>query len=179
VKSRKYPKTCAFCLKDFLGYRKNSKYCSDVCRYAWTARHYTEQQLKRKQEYQKKWGTVNWLRRRNYMLMYTYGITPEQYQELLEKQNYSCACCGRHETEFARKLAIDHDHSTGEIFGLLCRDCNHTLIGRYRNSNIFLAAAKYLNKGTGWFIPIKEEKHGRSRLAQNAKRKRRARRNVQ
>lgn len=95
------------------------------------------------------------------MIAYTYGITPEQYQELLEKQNYSCAVCGRHESEFTKKLAIDHDHGTGEIFGLLCTVCNRVLIGKIRKSEMYLAAAKYLEKGTGWFVPPKQKRKRR------------------
>lgn len=156
--SKDIPKFCAYCDEEFLGYRPNAKYCSDTCRSAWQARNQSEKTKIRRQEYQKKWGTLNWQRRRDYMIEYTYGISPEQYQELLEAQNYSCAVCGRHETEFSRKLAIDHDHGTNEIFGLLCRDCNHRVIGKHRDPNIFLKAAEYLKKGSGLFIPPKQKK---------------------
>lgn len=102
------------------------------------------------------------------MIAYTYGITPEQYQQLLEKQNYSCAICGKHETDFGRKLAVDHDHKTGEIFGLLCSTCNHQVIGKYRDPEIFDKAAEYLRKGTGWTVPPKIRK----RKKRHARRKR-------
>lgn len=156
--SKDIPKKCVYCFDDFLAYRASSKYCSDTCRYAWTGRNQSEKAKERRKNYQKKWGTENWVKRRNYMIEYTYGVTPEQYQELLEKQNYSCATCGKHETEFGRKLAIDHDHKTGEIFGLLCQYCNHRLIGKHRDPRIFEAAARYLEKGTGLFVPIRKKK---------------------
>ena|SRR5258708_4616249 len=167
--SKDIPKKCVYCNEDFLAYRPNSKYCSDTCRYAWQARNQSEKSREHKKTYQKKWGTENWLRKRNYMIAYTYGITPEQYQELLEKQNYSCAICGKHETEFGHKLAIDHDHQTLEIYGLLCRTCNHTLIGKYRDPAIFHKAAEYLSKGTGWTVPPKVKK---KRKKKHARRKR-------
>lgn len=100
------------------------------------------------------------------MVNYTYGISPEQYNELLTKQKHCCKICKRPETDFARKLAIDHDHGTGEIFGLLCQMCNHTLIGKYRDPEIFKAAARYLKQGTGWFVPEdkkKPKKYGRKK----------------
>lgn len=162
--SKDIPKFCIFCDEEFLGYRNNAKYCSDTCRYAWTARNHSEKQKKRRQEYQKKWGTLNWQRRRDYMIEYTYGITAEQYEELLEKQHYSCGVCGRHETEFSRKLAIDHDHGTGEIYGLLCRECNHTLIGKQRSPDLFLKAAKYLKKGIGLFVPAQRKLKRKKRV---------------
>lgn len=161
----RHPLICIQCNKDFSGYRKGDKYCSDTCRYAWQHWNRSQKSIERRRLYQKKWGTENWLRRRNYMITYTYGITPGQYQELLERQNYSCATCGRHETEFGRKLAVDHDHKTGEIYGLLCQTCNHVLIGKYRDPKIFEAAAKYLKQGTGWIIPpkIKKKRRGKTR----------------
>lgn len=56
-----------------------------------------------------------------------YGITLEEYQQKLENQKYSCAICGKHESEFARKLAVDHCHITGKIRDLLCPKCNLAL----------------------------------------------------
>lgn len=158
MKIRPYPKVCAYCTKDFLGDKINSKYCSSICRYAWQQRHLSEKAKIRRKEYQKKWGLDNWLRRRNYMIKLTFGITSEQYQELLERQNYSCAICGRHETEFSKKLAVDHDHKTNEIFGLLCTLCNQRIVGKIRNPDLFLKAAEYLKQGTGWFVPPKRKK---------------------
>lgn len=49
-----------------------------------------------------------------------YGLTPEEYTALLEKQNEACAICKRKVETFA----IDHDHTTGNVRGLLCRHCN-------------------------------------------------------
>lgn len=168
-KIRPYPKVCAFCEENFLGDKKNSKYCSSTCRYAWQARNQSEKTKLRRQEYQKKWGTLNWQRKREYMLEYTYGITNAQYEKLLAEQDFRCAVCKRPETDFGRKLAVDHDHKTSEIFGLLCQVCNHTLIGRYRDPAIFLAASKYLEEGTGWFVPKRKNKKFRKRKKRRAK----------
>lgn len=95
---------------------------------------------------------------RAYHLKRLYGITLEQYDQLLEKQNHSCAICKRHESEFKTRLAVDHDHKTGEIFGLLCMYCNHRLIGKERRPELFENASKYLCQGTGWFVPEKPKK---------------------
>lgn len=54
----------------------------------------------------------------------TYGISPEQYNEMLEKQDGKCAICHQ---ESDRKLCIDHNHETDEIRGLLCYKCNSIL----------------------------------------------------
>ncbi len=52
------------------------------------------------------------------------GITLDIFNTLLEKQNNKCAICGKDIGEFSRAFAIDHNHITGEIRGLLCHNCN-------------------------------------------------------
>jgi len=169
-----HPIKCFYCNEDFLGYRSSDKFCSNTCRYAWQTRNQSEKSRLRRQTYQKKWGQENWLRRRNYMLLYTFGITSEQYDELLRKQDGNCAICGRHNLEFARKLAIDHDHETSEIRGLLCELCNRKIVGRHRGlegAEIFRKAAAYLDREyTGIIVPPKRKK----RHARRSTRKKRS-----
>lgn len=58
---------------------------------------------------------------RNRSLVKNYGITVDQYNELLFKQNGVCAICKGIDKH---RLAVDHDHTTGEVRGLLCIRCN-------------------------------------------------------
>lgn len=51
-----------------------------------------------------------------------YGITPEEYDELLERQGGTCALCPA-----TQRLCVDHDHDTGRIRGLLCAAHNRSL----------------------------------------------------
>ena len=51
-----------------------------------------------------------------------YGLTKDDYQWLLEKQGFKCAICGCQQSE--KMLAVDHDHVTGLVRGLLCSPCN-------------------------------------------------------
>jgi hypothetical protein len=60
-------------------------------------------------------------------------MTHERYQELLVAQGNCCAICKRDQKEFKRKLAVDHDHHTGEVRGLLCDSCNGG-IGKLKDS---------------------------------------------
>lgn len=58
-------------------------------------------------------------------LQWLYGITLEQFQELLNKQGHACAICRKPETNKRRKnLSVDHDHATGKVRALLCASCN-------------------------------------------------------
>lgn len=72
-------------------------------------------------------------------LLYRFGITPEQYANLLHEQGGVCAICGEAELD-GKKLAIDHDHRTGEIRGLLCSRCN-TALGGFRDNPSYLSNA--------------------------------------
>jgi hypothetical protein len=74
-----------------------------------------------------------------------YGITEEQYQVLLESQNFGCKICGATTTNKLRKnLSVDHDHRTGRIRGLLCGKCNPMLGLADDNPVILLKAIQYL-----------------------------------
>jgi hypothetical protein len=66
---------------------------------------------------------------------YAYGIEPEQYDTMFEKQKGLCAICQKN-----KKLCVDHNHFTGEIRGLLCHDCNRGL-GSFRDNIDFLKRA--------------------------------------
>ncbi len=53
-----------------------------------------------------------------------YGITPEEYHRLISKSGGLCECC---KESYRDKPAIDHDHTTGSIRGVLCTSCNTSL----------------------------------------------------
>ena len=57
-----------------------------------------------------------------------YGITTDEYLEMLQIQNYKCVTCGKeHEETDQEKLRVDHCHTTGKVRGLLCHHCNISL----------------------------------------------------
>ena len=64
---------------------------------------------------------------RNHYLVKTYGITQDQYEAMYKQQGGVCAICGglpdivKHGIT---RLAVDHDHATGKVRGLLCNNCN-------------------------------------------------------
>ena len=57
-----------------------------------------------------------------------YGITISEYDAMLEMQSNKCAVCktdapgGKHNV-----FCVDHDHVTGKVRELLCKDCNIVL----------------------------------------------------
>jgi hypothetical protein len=57
-----------------------------------------------------------------------YGLTQQQYEEILERQNYSCKLCSRSFDKLPRRIIhVDHCHKTGKLRGILCMPCNVTL----------------------------------------------------
>ena len=58
-----------------------------------------------------------------------YGLTAGDVIAMLAAQDGGCAICGhKPDSTSDRRLAIDHDHETGRVRGLLCYRCN-TAIG--------------------------------------------------
>jgi Recombination endonuclease VII len=69
---------------------------------------------------------------REYNFREKFGITPAEYDALLAAQNGRCAICQNKPRK--RALAIDHNHKTKVIRGLLCTRCNHHLLGSAHES---------------------------------------------
>lgn len=90
---------------------------------------------------QKEWYSKNIEKQKLYSVKRRYGVNPEQYNNMFNKQNGICAIC------FEKKeLVVDHCHETGRVRGLLCKSCNFG-IGNLKDSVLLLESAKqYLCK---------------------------------
>jgi hypothetical protein len=64
-------------------------------------------------------------RQRSAKMRSRYGIDVDEYDALSERQCHACAICG--ERAQGESLDVDHDHVTGKVRGLLCRQCNQGL----------------------------------------------------
>lgn len=80
-----------------------------------------------------------------------YGITVEQYEEMLDKQDGKCAICKQFELRpkrmgkvtnglVATRLSVDHCHDTGRVRGLLCQRCN-IAIGHLNHDRVLVMNA--------------------------------------
>jgi hypothetical protein len=73
----------------------------------------------------------------------TYGITVEEYWAIYAAQGGKCYICER-ATGKTKRLAVDHDHVTGEVRGLLDSSCN-IMLGHLRDDPAaFQRAIDYL-----------------------------------
>lgn len=93
------------------------------------SRNWRARNLERSRAHSRTWYARNRVREaqmsRVHHLKVWYGITEAQYQCLLVGQNGVCALCGS--PPKTRRLAVDHDHQTGRVRGLLCDPCNRSL----------------------------------------------------
>lgn len=79
----------------------------------------------------------------------SFGIGIKEYREKLVEQNGVCACCKQPETTIRQgrllALAVDHNHSTGQIRGLLCGSCNVALGMLKEDKNVIRSLLNYLD----------------------------------
>ena len=101
-----------------------------------------------KRAYQKAYRQLSPHVQKGRALRECFGISLEQYQEMHEKQDGKCKICGQPETQVrggkVKSLAVDHDHKTGRIRGLLCCDCNQGIGKLKEDFEILQNAIRYL-----------------------------------
>ena len=77
-----------------------------------------------------------------YAMKHRYGITEEEYLTISKRQNDLCGVCRE---KLSNDVLVDHDHTTGNVRGLLCRHCNFAL-GLFKDDiNKLKQAISYLS----------------------------------
>lgn len=143
-------RSCKSCGADLEGTHFNRQFCNPKCRY--------ELYGPKAREATRNWRANNldralWLDLDKH-LRRKFGISAEEYMLLLDEQDGRCKICLRTPEEVGDKgcprLAVDHDHETGAVRGLLCRPCNAGL-GHFQDSPELMASAiNYLKVGQIW-----------------------------
>lgn len=72
-----------------------------------------------------------------------YGITAEDYSQMVDDRDSKCDICG----VTTEKLVVDHEHTTNAIRGLLCNACNAGLGMFYDDQQRLQQAIRYLSRG--------------------------------
>ena len=162
-------KKCLNCNKEYTGNKIScSRSCSNVLRTGYKFDGTKEEWLtfnkQKRKEYRELWRKNNPDkvkayskttaqrdpdRKRNLQLKYNFGITLEEYETLLQKQNGLCLICKQPETLPAkagkiRNLAVDHCHKTNKIRGLLCGACNKGIGLLKDDPELLIKATEYL-----------------------------------
>ena len=95
------------------------------------------------------WYQLQQEKERDRHLRRTFGITSDEYDQMLHLQGGKCAICHTTECKSGVAFAVDHCHTTGQIRGLLCRDCN-TSLGKFNDDiRILRQAVRYLEAFEG------------------------------
>lgn len=77
-----------------------------------------------------------------------FGITLDEYNQMLKSQSFMCAICGKHQNENGKRLAVDHCHKTLKVRGLLCSKCNQAIGLFSENISVIQSAIQYIQKHT-------------------------------
>lgn len=106
-----------------------------------------------RRSYIKEQRTINPLKFREWELQKKFNIGLAEYQVMFDAQKGVCAICSKPETAFRKgksvPLAVDHDHTTGKIRGLLCTACNIAIGALQDSAKVIRSAADYLDKYNG------------------------------
>jgi hypothetical protein len=98
--------------------------------------------------------------RKSYNLM-KFEISLADYDRLIEQQEGVCAICHLPESipykSAIRRLAVDHDHRTGNVRGLLCGRCNQMIGYAQDNPDVLEAAAAYLRAHAAEVVPFRKD----------------------
>lgn len=141
-------RVCKTCSEDktFDAFPKNKMYKDGIrphcieCRRKYEVESFHKHKHKRPYDY---------LKDKDKKLQRTFGIGYEEYLIMLAAQQGGCAICGTTSTGKRKAFAVDHNHATGKIRGLLCGNCN-TGIGNLReDEGIMLRAIEYLRNTNG------------------------------
>ncbi|SRR5258708_4454250 len=111
---------------------------------------YTQQwRLKNPEKYKEQQYRRNLRRKdpevRNKLMLYRNGLGLQDYNRLFTEQNGLCRGCYRHQSQFKKAFAVDHDHKSGKVRGLLCDGCNLLLGIAKDNPQTLERLIKYLN----------------------------------
>jgi len=121
---QRYSRKCGICCNDFSARTPTAVMC-DTC-----TNDDTSGFTKTKQQ---KYGY--------YRRIISYGISVQEYEKMLEVQDNKCGLCQKK----LKSVCIDHSHSTGNIRGLLCHQCN-LLLGQIE----LLGSSQWLKRTEIW-----------------------------
>jgi len=87
-------------------------------------------------------------KQRRFSLRWHYNITPEDWDQLFDKQGRKCRLCRAEKSgdKRGRGFHTDHCHTTGRVRGILCVKCNLMLGSARDNIAVLEAAIQYLKE---------------------------------
>ncbi len=84
--------------------------------------------------------------KRDNELQKKFGINLPTFEKILEEQNRVCYICEQENNNSGGSLAVDHNHKTGQVRGLLCGNCNRALGLLQDSPDLLRKALTYLER---------------------------------
>jgi hypothetical protein len=147
-----------------------------ICKCCWVIRqnayatnnpNYKEERRERNKKWRDGWSeerkALEESKRKDRYFKRKYGIGLEEYETMFAAQCGLCKICKTDEKRGIGDLQVDHCHTTGEIRGLLCSNCNLMLGLVYDDTETLLSAIEYLS------LPIREDHKIENRMTENGK----------
>jgi len=94
----------------------------------------------------KEWYNNNPSKVKNQKLVYSYGITLNQWQDMLISQEFKCKICQKKldPKENGKEIHVDHNHKTHKVRAILCKRCNSIIGLCDEDKQVLESAIKYL-----------------------------------
>lgn len=133
------------------GLRRECKQCRRASKREWyhnnkdKVRDYRLKNIEKYREYHRKWVKKNPDRKLELRINSKYNLSLHDYRTMLQNQKFACAIC---EIEFdnTQRACVDHCHDTGEVRGLLCKNCNSGIGLLGDNEQSLRKALKYVER---------------------------------
>ncbi len=107
-----------------------------------------KEKSQRDRKYREKIKTADPMFHRRNNLRRQYGLTLEDFEELLRTQNGRCAICNSESPgKRSKNWHVDHDHATGVVRGILCSHCNIALGNFGDDIERMRKAIEYIERG--------------------------------
>ena len=143
--ARGKPRYWSYCIECQSGYARDFR-AKNVTEFRRKANAYYQANAVHKRELARQWRSRTGHDRKQ-SLKSLYGLSLDEYQALLDAQGGVCAVCKNPPRGKRKFLAVDHDHDTGKIRGLLCITCNVGLGALRDSADLLRAALSYLERG--------------------------------
>ena len=127
---------CKECGSQIVGLRADAVFCGKKCR--------EKAQRRRDKQRHLDYYHANKKRQKDRTLLRKYGITLDEYNQMMVYQSDRCATCLTDDKGGKQYWLVDHDHATGKVRGLLCTRCNSMLGQALDDPDTLRAAASYL-----------------------------------
>lgn len=136
---------CTWCEARFVPWQYSQHFCSTKCQQA----EYHHRKRDERNAKSRKWHHANAdkaKRSRWRSHLRRYGITPDDFNRMVDEQDGRCAICLRIPSH---RLRVDHDHASGQVRALLCLQCNLAIGYLGESVSAALNAAAYIERYGG------------------------------